>query len=105
MAENPRERDETSSDEDDAARSDATKKKKKRKSKSSASEMIKFLKEFKEDKQKEEKEKLAALNKMHKEKNGCNESVPQHTFKEGRLPELSLRFVVSTGLPVAAYNI
>ena len=68
MAENPRERDETSSDEDDAARSEATKKKRKRKSKSLASEMIEFLKEFKEDKQKEEKEKLAALNKMHKEK-------------------------------------
>ena len=68
MAESPRERDETSSDEDDAARSEATKKKRKRKSKSSASEMIEFLKEFKEDKQKEEKEKLAALNKMHKEK-------------------------------------
>ena len=54
MVENPRERDETSSDEDDAVRSEAIKKKKKRKSKSSASEMIKFLKEFKEDKQKEE---------------------------------------------------
>ena len=68
MAKNPCEGDETSSDEEEAARSEAPKKKRKRKSKSSASEMIEFLKEFKEDKQKEEKEKLAVLNKMHKEK-------------------------------------
>ena len=68
MAENPCEGDETSSDEEDAARSEVPKKKRKRKSKSSASEMTEFLKEFKEDKQKEQKEKLAALNKMHKEK-------------------------------------
>ncbi|XP_067051789.1 uncharacterized protein [Acropora muricata] len=68
MAANPCKGDETSSDEKDAARSEAPKKKRKRKSKSSASEMIEFLKEFKDDKQKEEKEKLAALNKMHMEK-------------------------------------
>ena len=68
MADNPCEGDATSSDEEDAARSEASRKKRKRKSKSSASEMIEFLKEFKEEKQNEEKEKLAALNKMHKEK-------------------------------------
>ena len=69
IAANPCEGDETSLDEEDAARSEAPKKKKrKRKSKSSASEMIEFLKEFKDDKQKEEKEKLAALNEMHMEK-------------------------------------
>jgi len=60
MADNPCKGDETSSDEDAVARSEAPKKKRTRKSKSSASEMIKFLKEFKEDEQKEEKEKLAA---------------------------------------------
>ena len=68
MAANPCKGDETSSDEEDAVRSEAPKKKRNRKSKSSASEMIEFLKEFKDDKQKEEKEKLAALNKMHMEK-------------------------------------
>ena len=65
MAANPCKGDETSSDEEDAARSEVPKKKRKRKSKSSASEMIEFLKQFKDDKH---KEKLAALNKMHMEK-------------------------------------
>ena len=68
IADNPCEGDETSSDEDALARSEALKMKRKQKSKSSASEMIEFLKEFKEVKQKDEKEKLATLNKMHKEK-------------------------------------
>ena len=53
MADNPCEGDETLSDEEDAARSEALKKKRKRKLKSSASEMIEFLNECKEDKQKE----------------------------------------------------
>ena len=66
MADNPCEGDETSSDEDAVARSEALKKKRMRKS--SASEMIEFLKEFKENKQKEEREKLAALKKCTRRK-------------------------------------
>jgi len=41
-----------SSDEEDAARSEAPKTKRKQKAKSSATEMIKLLREFKEDEQK-----------------------------------------------------
>ena len=67
-----------SDDEDEELPRNTPPKKKKRRS-------SKFLKEFKDDKRKEELEKMSLSQKNAPRENVCNESIPRHFVKKGRL--------------------